>query len=217
MTVGDLTKIIIAMPEARAISNDEAYWREAVGRVIDPVLDEIAISYDWDFTLNDYTDSSVGGQAEYTLTGESNDLRDIVAIRYGTSLTVLIRMRAVDAYDYLENGSNFGSVAAWYQSGVNSQGYPKITLMDTPATASTFKVLYRKKGVPLSSFPSDFSWMVVKGVLAFVDSSRRVDFENALRRTIKRYKAGGKDYNQIPADPHIVAGNQTISDLYGVG
>lgn len=217
LTVNEIAGIIVSMPTVRSVSSDESYWREAVSRVIRPVLDEIGVSYDWDFSIDNSSETSVGNQSTYELTGNNNNLRDIIAIRYGSDGTTLLRMSAVDAYDRLQNSSTFGSVVAWYQSGVNAQGYPKIVLLDTPATASTFEVRFRIKDIPLSSFPADFGWMIVKGVLAFVIPELRIEFENALRKTIKRHKAGGKDYNPMTLDPQILAGNQQISSLYRRG
>jgi len=217
ITVENLTKLIATLPEARAINPNEDYWKQMVPTVVSSVLDEITSAYDFDFTLNEYSTTSVSGQAEYEITGDDYDLRDIAGIRYGTDSTIIQRMRALDAHDLLEGGSNLGAVQAWYQSGVTANGFPKVTLMDTPSSAVTIKVYYRKKNLELTMFPDDFGYVVARGVLAWVSESHRLMFEKALKQMIKRHKVGGKDYMMAQLDPHVVHTNRKISDLYGAG
>jgi hypothetical protein len=217
ITVQDLTKLIATLPEARVINADHQYWEQMVPTVVSSVLDEITSAYDFDFTLNEYSATSVAGTAEYELTGDDYDLRDIAGIRYGSDSTVLQRMRALDAHDLLENDPDLGGVRVWYQSGVNAQGFPKVTLIDTPSTAETIKVYYRKRNLELTNFPDDFGYVIARGVLAWVSQNHRLQFERALKRMIKRHKVGGKDYMMAQPDPHVAVTNRVISDLYGTG
>ncbi len=215
MTVDELINLVSALPSARE-AGDKSYWSGVIPAIVGNVVDEIAMSHDFDFTINEYSTTTTSGQAEYTLTGENHDLRDIIAIRYD-STEVMQRMRRLDAYDLLDEDSTIGSVSVWYQSGVDSSGFPKVTLVDTPSATKTLKVTYRKRNIPLSAIPNDFGWVIAQGVIAWVDPRSRGDFNVALRKMIRRYQFGGKDVNLAQMDPHIARTNVEISDLNGAG
>lgn len=218
MDIDELAELLRSLPEARVVSTDLAYWKNVVSSMLPHVLDEIATSFDWDFALNEYSSvTTVSGTAEYALEGQYADMRDIVSIRYGTTNKVLQKFRALDAHDLLVDGTSFGGVGAWYQSGVDSNGFPKVILMDTPSEAKSLTVMYRKKNIPLAAFPPDFGYVIARGVLSWVSDAKRLFFEMALKKMIKRHKVGGKDYNPMQMDPQIVRTNNDIADLYGVG
>jgi hypothetical protein len=127
-------------------------------------------------------------------------------------------MRRVDAYDLVENDNTVGGVKAYYQSGVDNRGFPKITLIDTPGTANqTIRVDYRKKNLTLAIFPDDFGYVIAHGVLAWVNPLHRRQYNKVLKKMINRHKAGGKDYNPMQMDPHIVGTNRRIANLSGGG
>lgn len=214
MQTDDVVKIISSMPDLR--DQGEQYWTRVVAAVAPMVVDEIVTAHDFDFALNTYS-LTWPATAEQTLTGEDNDLRDIVAIRYGSDNDVLQRMRLLDALDFLQNGGSIGSVAAWYQSGTDNAGMPKVTLIDTPTTSATVRVTYRKKDLTIRHIPDEFGYVLVEGILSTLYPARRRLFERALRKMIYRHKVGGKDYMQVSADPHIVGMNQDVADLYGTG
>lgn len=217
MNVNDIAKVIAAVPANRALG-DESYWRDVTANILPSVIDEVTQAFDWDFSITeDTSQSTVADTAEYTLQGKNKDLRDIVTIRLGTKSSVLQKMRRLDAMDLLENGSNIGSVSAWYQSGVDSSGYPKVVLIDTPTTIETLKVLYRKRDIPIELFPANFQWVLKAGVISYVQPETRIVFMDAIKRMIKRHRVGGKDYNPAQLDPQIVQANRELNDLYGTG
>lgn len=218
MTNNDVVKIISSMPEARQIGG-ASYWRVTVPILLPTVLDEIVISYDFDFIMNEYsTVVTVVGQADYEVQGANRDLRDIVSIRYGADKKVLTKLRPLDADDLLSGGATLGATNAWYQFKLTNDGYPIVTLFDAPGSAGdALHVRYRMKDVPVERFPSSFSWVIAHGVLSYINTGHRLMFERALKKMIKRYKTGGKDINLTQIDPHLVLGHTRRADLTGIG
>ena len=216
MTVDSIAQIIIGIPEMRAISADKDFWITTVGEIAKQVIAEIATIHDFDFTLKDY--GSVVSEADlatYKLQGQNSDLRDIVAIRYGTEL--LSRISQIDAYEIQESGSSLGGTVAWYQSGMIAD-FPEITLIDAPATSGTaLNVLYRRRNIELGTVPNEFGFVIAQGVLSWLRPDRRILFERALKRMVKHHKRGGKDIDLVGVDPHVTLTNNKIAGLYGTG
>lgn len=216
MTVDGIAQIIIAIPEMRTVSADRDYWISVIGEMVSQVIAEIGTAYDFDFTLEDYGSvTSVADQTSYTIQGRNKDLRDIVAIRYGTEL--LDRIGRIDAYELQEVGGSLGGTVAWYQSDMVGD-FPKVTLLDTPATGGTaLNVLYRRRNIELGTIPDEFGFVIAQGVLSWLRPDRRILFERALKKMIKNHKRGGKDIDLVGVDPHITLTNNKIADLYGAG
>lgn len=214
MTVDQLINLVVALPQAKAIG-DKAYWALVVPDLVQHVVDEMAMSFDFDFTLNEYS-TTTDGTATMTLTGENMDLRDIATIRYN-STDVLQRMRPADAFDLIDSSGTLGGVYVWYQSGVDSSGFPKVTFLDTPPSGKTLNVSYRRKNIPLSAIPNDFGWVLGFGALSWVNPEYRVQFERSLKKMMRRYQFGGKDTNIAMMDPHASMDNRTITNLSGAG
>lgn len=236
MTTDDVVNIVQALPTARAIG-DDAYWQKAVPAILNPVLDEIASSYDFDFVMREYDDVvTVTSQAEYEVRGENNELRDIVSIRLGSSKKVLTRFRTLDADNYLSGGNTLGSVGAWYVFAVTNTGHPIVTLFDTPTTADVILYIrYRMKTPGIRIFPDSFSNVIALGVLAWLggslvftgqnamDSRHQGQFnagfryQQALKTMINRYRTGGADIDLAGVDPQITTANKLRSDINRVG
>jgi hypothetical protein len=216
MTVDSIAQIITAIPEMRVVSADKDYWISVIGEVVEQVIAEIGTAYDFDFTLKDYGSvTSVADTAAYKLQGRNSDLRDIVAIRYGTEL--LDRIRRIDAYEIQESGASLGGTVAWYQSDLIG-GFPEVTLIDAPGTSGVaLNVLYRRRNIELGTIPDEFGFVIAQGVLSWLRPDRRILFERALKKMIKNHKRGGKDIDLVGVDPHIAMTNNKIADLYGAG
>lgn len=218
MTVSDVSKLLASLPQAREAGNS-AYWNSVAPTILEQVLDEIATSYDFDFIMNDYSSVvTVADQSEYNIYGANNDLRDIMSVRYGSTKKVLEKVRTLDADDYLSGGNTVGSVAAWYPFKMNNQGFPIITLFDTPTTAGdALHIRYRMKKVPIERFPPSFGYVIAYGVLAWVSDAHYPLWMKALKKLIKRYETGGKDINIAQVDPHIVDGHNRRANLNRTG
>lgn len=208
-----LKKIVAATPEGKAVGS-ETFWSQTIDSVLEPVLDKIATVYDFDFLMNEYSDVvTVVNQADYELTGANKDLRDVMNIRLGSDKDVLTKMRTLDADDYRSGGETFDGVQAWYQFKLNSQGYPIITLMDTPSSVETLYIRYRKKEISLKDFPDSFSHVIVDGVLGHLSDAKYRRFERSLKQMIKRYRTGGRDINLVGVDPHVTLGHSRRAAL----
>ncbi len=192
-----------------------AYWKQVIPSYVDLVIEKVVMAYDWDFAMDEYSSvTSVSGTADYTLTGKNNSLRDIVSIRYGTKKTVLSKMRTLDADSALQGNPSLSGVTSYYQALRNAQGFPIVTLVATPAsTGDTLFVRYRVKSVPLDRFPSEFDYVIAMGVLAWVNPEYMGLFERALKGMVKRYSLGGKDYQPVSYDPHIMRTNRKKAAL----
>ncbi len=217
ITTEQIADIVMSTPQAREIG-DQSYWRDVVASEVASVKSEILTSYDWDFLLADYTQSFTATESQ-TIRGEDDNLREIVAIRYGSGNKVLQQMRTLDAYDLLDQDTSTSTrgVSIWYLSETDDNGFPIIKLVGTPTTAENAQVLYRRRDVELNKWPDDLSHVLVAGVMANVSAPHRAIFERVLKRAIRRHKVGGKDYNMVQMDPQIVGTNKCISGLYGTG
>lgn len=224
MTVDSVVKLIQRLPAAKTLGDDK-YIASAVPDMLGPVTSYIAHIFDWDFVLNEYQLPIVGGQANYVISGAANDLDDIVIVRYGTR--PLQKMRQLDAYDFVsaaagniepahENSALTGGVNVWYQSGVDSNNYPKIVLVDTPQTSDVpLNIQYRKRNINIQVFPQHFDSVFACGVLSYLDPKYDSLFEKKLSKKVRDYKRGGKDMNPMQADPQWVNTNNKIAWLNG--
>ncbi len=218
MTTDQVVKIISSMPEARKIG-DDSYWKTVIPYMLQPILDEISVSYDFAFVLDEYSDvTTVADRSEYTMSGRNHTLRDIISIRYGSGYRVLDKLRTLDADDLKSSGSTFGDVAAWCSFKLSDSGFPIVTLFDTPATSGeVLYVRYRMKDVSIDRFPASFGWVIAHGVLSWVQVDFRPEFIGSLKKMIQRYRTGGKDISLATMDPSITTGNRLRASLNGIG
>ena len=236
MTTDEVTVIVQALPTARSIG-DDAYWQQTVPAMLNAILDEIASAYDWDFVMAEYgTEVTVASQADYDIRGAKNELRDIMSIRLGSAKTVLAKLRTLDADNARSGGGTFGGVKAWYSATLTNDGFPVVTLIDTPSVAGTaLWIRYRTKTPQIHNFPDSFANVITLGVMAWVSDGIALSGQNmmnsrhqgqfnaghryqqALKNMIARYRTGGSDIDLAGVDPHITLANKRRSDLYGVG
>lgn len=199
-------------PTAREMG-DKNYWKQTVKSILPSVLNEVSVAHSFDFVMDSY--SLTWDTTTETLTGNNNDLLEVQTIRYGTPYRVLAHVRKIDILERVESGGTLGGVKAWYQSGVDNQGFPKITLVDAPSASATATVDYRKKNVPLADWPDDFEWVLVSGIMARLSPGMYyLKFRQEIKDMVRRYKVGGKDVNQADVDPQILATNHKIYRNY---
>lgn len=214
MDVSKITEIIAALPQAREIG-DASYWSNVVPKVVDHVVDDIVTSWDFDFAIGEYSDdSTVSGTAAYVLRGANNDLRDIVSIRLGSSKKILDRYRPQDMDALLNANQEPTGVFGWYLSNRHGDGFPEVTLVNTPTTAEALYVRYRKNGLTLADIPDEFGHVVVRGVLGWMQPGLIGLYRDALRVMVERYKAGGRDVSLAPFNDHMMRTNKNIHTLY---
>lgn len=215
MDINKVVTIITSLPISKT-SGDQTYWKQATPQLAAPVVDEIARAFDWDWLIRvDDSHSTVANTSTYTIQGSEKNIFDIVSIRIGD--TVLSRYRTLDGHDLLAGGAQFGGVKAWFQDGVDSGGFPKIRLLDTPEATHTLKVMFRRANIGVAEMPDHFAGTVAYGILAMMDPKYDVIYQRKLKEKIARHKLGGKDINLVQIDPHIVQTNNTIAELYDVG
>lgn len=185
----------------------------AVHNLIGPIVDEIVTSHDWDFACDVVTDdTTVINQSEYTFTGNNNDCRDIINIRYGSGRGVVLDELNTLKTDRREgedvaNSTDVGSVYGYTPFGRSADGFPKVQLFDTPIEAKTLKYRYRKSGLNIGNIPDYFGFVVRDFMRAEFDPGYQAKAENRLAAMVARYKVGGDTPDVARLDPQIEAGN----------
>lgn len=215
MTLDEIVLFIARIPDA-AKMGDQSYWKMTLGGMLPGITEEIAMAYDWDFIFASKVVTVTSGTSSYTITGTDYNIRDIQDIRYGENDVAIPRMRVLDALDYTE-ANQPTSVQGWYIESWNKSGYPVVKLVGTPTENTTMTIRYRKRDIPFAEFPGGFGMLFAARALAEVAPQRQIRYEQLLKKYIKRYHPGGKDYMQMQQDPQIVAGNRYRSSLYGTG
>jgi len=218
MTVEQLVSIIAATPEGKAVGLKE-FWADVMDDVLRPVLNKIATMYDWDFAMAEYSDkTTIASTADYEMTGTNFDLRDIVNIRLGSGKKVLNHRRPAEADGAQSESGTIGGTNSWYSFKTTDDGYPIVTLFDTPSSGGdALHVRYRMKDVPLSRFPGSFDWVIVDGVMGQLSDAKQARFNRSLKQMIKNYRDGGADVSIVGMDSHIANSNSKSASLNRVG
>ena len=219
MDIEKLKLMVASLPEARAISIDQPYWNDVVDAALDFVLDELLTAHDWDFATKEYESVvSVADQHDYSIRGDDNDCRDVVAIWYDDADKKLIKYWQDDMDDILAASQNPGGVFGWTQAETDDDGYPVVSLYNAPAASGTkIRARYLKTEVILKDFPAGFLYVIALGILSWVFPGRRRSFERAMKKIVRKYRRGGKDLHQTPINPRAVRANNEIAGLNGSG
>lgn len=218
MTTNDLVNIVEAMPGIRIIEMVAANKRRAIQQLVPVALDEVVVSYDWDFATNVADEDTVANQAEYTLRGNNNDCRDIINLRYGTTsdgFVLLDKKRPVDMDDFVSNRTLTG-IGWWIPFGRASGGFPKVKVFNAPSgSTNVLRYRYRRKDVSISEFPDNFKFVLIGAIVKRLIPAFDVVYRRDLETMIDHYSmAGGED---MPArlDPVVVARNNEIARMHG--
>ena len=192
----------------------------AVNVLLGPIVDRIAVYYDWDFAVDEATESSVVGTHTYTLEGNDDNCRDIINVRYGPGRGKVIRQMNVLQTDRREGesesgASDSGTVYGYTLWGRSDDGKPVIKLFDTPVESDTMTYRYRMADITLGMIPDSFGYIVRDFLRAEFDPGFEDNAERALREMADRYKVGGDEYDMARKDPVIEAGNVRRGGLQG--
>ena len=193
----------------------------AVQNLIGPIVDEIIVRHDWDFTCDVTTTTSVSGTSEYTLSGKSGDCRDIINIRFGSG-----RGYVLDELNFLQTDrregettsgtSDSGTVYGYTLFGRSPDGFPLIQIFDTPTSAETITYRYRRTGLNLDNIPDSFGFVVRDFLRAEFDGGYLAKAESRLNEMVSRYKIGGDSPYIMRMAPAIERGNvRRANDLQG--
>lgn len=216
MTIDHIAKLVGDLSDIQALP---AYVQDAAGRekalerhTID-VVDQIASIHDWAFVLA-VDDDTTDGSSEYTLEGANKDCREIINIRFGqTDFELLDKKSAVDMDEWL-TGRNPSGTHWWFISGRGSGGFPKITLVDTPAADYTIRYRYRRK-VKISDFPDELSELFVLKVAARLLPAYQELFLQELARVISRHEVGGGEDDPARKNYWIMLQNNRRAAKFG--
>lgn len=217
MTTDDLVKLVEVLPAIKAIQGGPD--RTDIEKYATFVANEVATEFDWDFVVSDASFTTTDSTAEYTLTGNSNDCRDVINLRFadadGTTIKVLRRLRPVDM-DSFQSERSITEIGWWYVSGRSRNGFPKVTIVGTPdSDEDTIYYRYRRKNISVEDFPDEFGSVLRDGLIAKFLPSYRPYYRNSLNIMIDRYAAAGGDADPARlSDKNIYANNRRYQ-LYG--
>lgn len=220
MTINDLVKIVEAMPDIRIIKMVAANKRKAIQQLVPVALDEVVVSYDWDFATDVADEDTVADQAEYTLRGNDTDCRDIINLRYGTTsdgFVLLDKKRPVDMDDFISNRTLTG-VGWWIPFGRASGGFPKVKVFNAPSgSTNVLRYRYRKNNVSVNQFPENFKFVLIGAIVKRLIPAFDVVYQGDLKTMIDHYSMAGGEDMPAPLDPVQVARNNERSRMYGYG
>lgn len=221
MTSGELVDLVEVLPAIRGIVMKTTLKRTALTRHAARIADEVATRYDWDFVCDAADATSVADQADYTLTGNSNDCRDIINIRFKDAdsdhFVLLDKYRPVDMDEKLSGvDSSDSGVAAWTIKERNPNGFPVITLVGTPGTSGdTIRYRYRKRNISTSDFPDEFAAVLQYALITKLVPSYAALAERKLQFMVDRYAAPGGDVNPAKLDAQLKLRNRERAGLHG--
>jgi len=179
--------------------------------LIPAIIDQIVTPFDWDFTFDVATVSSVASTSEYTLRGNNDDCRDLINVRYGSGRGVVIERLETLETDRREgedeDTTTTGNVYGYTVFGRSSDGFPIIQLFDTPTEADTITYRYRKSNLTLDNIPGEFGFVVRDYLRAEFRPEWSGVAEKRLDEMIARYSVGGDEINKVRMSPDIEAGN----------
>lgn len=214
MTQSQLATLVEVTPVMRTLTIPQGQKAEAINSYIPVVVNEIAVSHDWDFVTDVADESSVVSQAGYALQGNHHDCREIINVRYGSDLDMLKKMRPIDM-DEFETNRDLTGVGWWVPSGKDSGGYPKITLYATPTAVATIRYRYRKRNISLGDLPEQFHHIVISGVIKSFFPEYKGLFDRELAEMKDYYDYGESGEHPARRDPVLVDRNNTRANLYG--
>ena len=193
-----------------------------INSLVSPITERVVIAYDWDFVFSSESLTTTADESEYVLRGTNNDCRDIINIRYGTG-----RGEVIERLNYLEADRREGGdestgadpdssdVYGYVLHGRSDDGFPKIKLYDTPVRSNTLTYRYRKSGLSIADFPSEFDFVFRDFMIGQFEPSYFGLAERALDELKARYKIGGDEYETVRMHPTIEAGNIRRNDNMG--
>ena len=218
MTTNDLVNIVEAMPDIRIIKMVAANKRKAIQQLVPVALDEVVVSYDWDFATDVADESTVADQAEYTLKGNDTDCRDIINLRYGTTsdgFVLLDKMRPVDV-DAFVSGRTVSGVGAWAPFGRASGGFPKVKILTAPSgSTNVLRYRYRRNDVTINEFPENFKFVLIAAVVKRLIPAFDAVYQRDLETMIDHYSMSGGEDLPASLDPVLIARNNERAGMYG--
>lgn len=215
MTKNEIANLVEVLPVIRLLKMPTNQKRQAIESFIPIVVNEIASSHDWDFAMSLASTVTVASQSEYTLKGDHQDCREIVNVRYGDNLDMLIKKGLLDM-DEFETDRTLSGVGWWVPSGRDGGGFPKITLHATPSAAGkTISYRYRQKEIGLGQLPTQWHYVVIDGVTSRLVPGFKKTYERGIATMRDYYDYGGNEASPAQRDPELVRLNNERAKLYG--
>jgi hypothetical protein len=164
------------------------------------------MAHDWDFACNEVSTTTTASTADYTCKGNNYDCRDIINVRYNSDLVVLDRLNVL-SNDRRKPDKTGSGVYGWTQFKRSGDGYPIITIHNTPTESKTLKYRYRMKDRTLENIPDYFDYVINAMVKSRFDEVYMVPAEKLLASAIHKYRGGSDDYETLRLNPTIEDGN----------
>lgn len=214
MTEKELKSVILSLPPIRILEMADNDKRDAITNIFPLALSEVTLAYDWDFTLDIATESTVADQADYVLKGNKKDCRDIINVKYDDNLIEKMGQVAFD--DFMVGRTNSNS-NIWIPRG-RKNGFPQITIATTPASSDIdMEYRYRKKNITFADFPDEFDYVIISAVLKHLIPDYTAQYSYDMKTMIDRHEYGGGESNVMRQDPRIIRGNNSRATKFGYG
>ena len=210
-------KVIDADGHLQVVSIDEAQKRKAAEAYLPIVVNKASTAHDFNFACDWTTVSggTVANQADYNLTGKSNDARAIVRVLYGAYETALEYKRQADI-DTSLSGLERPTSVMWWTDAMPVNGLPTVTLIGTPTVAGEqIKYRYWKTGITPEQWPDGEIGVIVDGVVArFLPEFREV-YKDSLNSMIAGYLTPKNASQPMPLNTQLAWLNRLRNSRHG--
>lgn len=214
----DLDQITLAVKDH--LSDTEKSKEEPIGRAIAECLDDLTMNLQSVGFVKTYNVSITAGDREVTLTGDNNDLRDILylKIQTGDSQKLLEFKPVKEFLDKYDNPSASADTPTYFTIIMGADGFPTVKVDCPWLAADTMIVYYFSDYSPQSMAKMRTGAAIIQGTLAYFWGTHTVQgancylhYEKLVRKAINSdpwLKHDAKiDLNKVDADVLVIAGN----------
>jgi len=209
-----LTHRRVKQPDGSFI--DQGYKRPDADRVVasiaNVVSNDISLTHQWGFAIDEASTSSENGTAQYTLRGKNDDCRSIINLRWGDGNGFVLR-----EYDVLEldrelssdrdTSDDTGAIFGYTIPKYSTSRFPIVEIFGTPSSVETIPYRYYKKNISIAVLTEHFLGLVLAGIQAKLDAKIAPEYHYLLDKMVDEYSPGGEGYASFRRDPRITAGN----------
>lgn len=223
MTVNDLVSRVLAKPEikllmqppsAGGINITATTLDTDLRNYVPSVINEVALSHEWDFLIQETSTTSVADQATYTLSGLTNNCLRVATVKYGDDEDLLTYITQPALDDKLTR-TTITTVTYWVPYG-RKGGSPVIKIVDTPEdSGETILYRYWRSNVGIGEFSAVFDYLLEVALTKRLVTGYSALFDKVLAMTINDYERSGGGTDITVLDERIIDENVARANLHG--
>lgn len=228
MDIAKLTTLVSSRSAFNLLGIPDDQKSAVIPAYAQSAIDRVAMRHDFNFSVAEKTDAAtVVSQSDYTFTGNQDDCREIINIRYTTDDVLLEKYEGVQYDVDLKYFYAPSTPQLWYEvQSVN--GFPTVRIVGTPTTVEVLKYRYRRKNIPIEEYPDEWGFVLADFVLAMLadiwknkdGQTVTYDFwgiaEKSMREMINGYRReGGGSPKRIQLDNVARLANIRRNRKYG--